>query len=300
MTSRKPTACKAIPPAFRTIFFIVTCLLLLSLISFVFTQSFMSYSTPCTLHTVPAANSHETTTRFNQTLSPFICHALGKVGKVSISNTLEAFLLNYYKGCRTFEADFHQTSDGEFVVYHKGKAVGIDPSSFFGYPESGSHADFMSSHMAGLTQLDMKGMVKLFLDFPDWLLVTDTKNDLKSLLTALCGALDEAGLNCVDRVIPQLYNFNDLEVAKSFGFTRTILTLYKMKVENHKIIKFLEANPEVIAVTFFPNRYPPLKKDLLRLGIKTFTHTIDDPKDVLKFQEDGIYGVYTNSLCAGF
>ncbi|KAL0206351.1 hypothetical protein P9112_001658 [Eukaryota sp. TZLM1-RC] len=237
---------------------------------------------------------------FEKKLPPYVCHALGKIGPLTVSNTLEGFLLHYHNGCRFFEADLHLTSDNELVLFHCSSSKNTSHlSQVLGVDQTGTYKQFMSAHMAGLTQLDLKGLVSLMVKYPDWLLITDVKAPLSVTLPMICKELEKAGLSCTKRVLPQLYNFGDLDVAKALGFKQTILTLYKLTEPSAEdILNFVEKNPEIVAVTFFPNRYPPLKEGLSKLGIKTFTHTIDDPKEVKKYMEDGIYGVYTNELCS--
>ncbi|KAL0206315.1 hypothetical protein P9112_001622 [Eukaryota sp. TZLM1-RC] len=94
------------------------------------------------------------------------------------------------------------------------------PVSSFGVNEAGTYKQFMSAHMAGLTQLDMKGFVDLMIQFPDWVLITDSKNSLRDVLPIICSYLNESGISCQNRVIPQLYKFRDLEVVKNWGSQR--------------------------------------------------------------------------------
>lgn len=47
-----------------------------------------------------------------------IAHGLGEISSVSVTNSHEAFITNYNKGHRVFEADLILTQDGQLVARH--------------------------------------------------------------------------------------------------------------------------------------------------------------------------------------
>ena len=54
----------------------------------------------------------------NPLLEVFIAHAGGKIGKYTYTNSLEALNMSYDMGCRMFELDISESSDGVFVGVH--------------------------------------------------------------------------------------------------------------------------------------------------------------------------------------
>ena len=50
--------------------------------------------------------------------SQFIAHAGGEIDGYTYTNSLEAMNLSYSKGCKIFELDIIETSDGKLVAAH--------------------------------------------------------------------------------------------------------------------------------------------------------------------------------------
>jgi len=94
----------------------------------------------------------------------FIAHAGGAIDGISYTNCLEAMDLSYSKGCRLFELDLVETTDGKIVAKH-------DP------PEI-TEAEFMSQLIEGkYTPMNMETINCWFQNHPDAVLITDKIND---------------------------------------------------------------------------------------------------------------------------
>jgi len=90
----------------------------------------------------------------------FIAHAGGEIEGVVYTNSLEAMNLSYSKGCKLFELDLVQTTDGTFIARH-------------GYIET-TEAEFMSQLIEGkYTPMNMTSIVNWFSVHRDAILVTD-------------------------------------------------------------------------------------------------------------------------------
>ena len=150
----------------------------------------------------------------------WIGHAFGVVGEVDYTNSLEAFNYNYALGRRVFEVDFRLTTDG-FVVANHDK-VNSNLSNFLKKQTSG-----------GLTSLSFADVVRIMEDYPDVIIITDTKETnrniiLKQFQEMMNVILALNAQSVLDRIIVQVYYPEMLEITKEIHqFSRIILTLYK-------------------------------------------------------------------------
>lgn len=234
--------------------------------------------------------------RDNAGLPRTIAHALGGIDGAVYTNSREAFRLNYAQGCRTFEADIWVTSDSHVVLFHDGQ------EKDFGLDAGFDSVAFEKARVYGkYTPVDTKALVDMFVEHPDWRMVTDVKNDQREALTLLCKELAARGVDCKERLLPQVYNLtDDYETVKSLGFPRIILTLYRIdqSVTDKQVVDFVRAHPDVVAVTMFAFRWnDKLVADLNALNVKVFVHTVNESLWMQELMKHGVWGVYTDTGC---
>lgn len=229
------------------------------------------------------------------TLPRYVAHAMGEIDGHTYTNSLEAWRANYERGCRLFEIDLWMTSDRKLVAFHNGLEAAFD------LPLGFAHDDFMRSRILGkYTPLDSDRIAQLLTEKADWTVVTDTKSDFRASLEVLCGSLKARNLSCAERVIPQVYRpRTELPAAEALGFRRVILTIYLGRSENREIVAIARANPEIVAVTMPPARATTeMVRSLEEAGVRCYVHTVNG-EAILGHLERGIWGVYTDSGCAG-
>jgi glycerophosphoryl diester phosphodiesterase len=225
-----------------------------------------------------------------------IAHGMGNIQDIMVTNSQEAWEHNYRNGCRTFEADFWMASDGKLVAFHDHLEERLNLRKGF------THQEFMSSKLAGrFTPLDVDGVARLMVARRDWLLVSDVKTELKPALEQLCEGLAGHGIDCRERVIPQIYNLRDhIRVTDEMGWKTVILTLYRIDDGPEKILDFVRKHPTIRAVTLpIVRAKKEFFDELKQLGIPSYVHTIDSPKEIQGYLDLGASGVYTNYQCKG-
>ena len=222
-----------------------------------------------------------------------VAHGMGGIDGNVQTNSLEAFLASYAKGCRLFETDLWVTSDHKLVAFHGPS----DPRS----APTFSHDEFMSRRVLGrYTPLDSDGIARLMDEKRDWKLVTDTKTELKETLEILCRSLEKRKVSCPDRVIPQIYgSSSDRQAVEKMSFPEVIFTIYRTSFGEAEIARVARSDRRIVAVTMPPARATPsLVAALGRAGVRCYVHTVNGPEAIRSVFDRGIWGVYTDSNCA--
>ena len=117
----------------------------------------------------------------NPLLEVFIAHAGGKIGKHTYTNSLEALNYSYDMGCRMFELDICETSDGVFVGVHDWKHFKTI-SGYTGIQDASplSEQEFLSLTIYGTyTPMNISAINAWFESHKDAILVTDKVNQPK-------------------------------------------------------------------------------------------------------------------------
>lgn len=225
-----------------------------------------------------------------------ISHEMGAIDGNTYLSCRECFEQSYAHGQRYLEADLMQASDGKIVAMHDGE------EARFGLPQGFTSTQFMSIQLLGkYTPLDGPGLAALMKEKPDWYLVTDVKTDNRAGLTELCAELDAAGIDCRERVLPQIYAEGEIAATRALGFDQVIFTLYALPDTDHTVdsaIAFAFVHPEVVAITmpiaFWNERGERLLGDPTPVPI--YLHTIDDPTEEQTLFSEGVTGLYSDTL----
>lgn len=223
----------------------------------------------------------------------YIAHAGGGVRGLTYTNSREALDANYRRGHRFFEIDLDWTSDNHLVLIHdwdthfpkifqQRKNVGVP-----------SLDGFLQLRMKNnLTPMSFAGVVLWLRAHHDARIVTDIKNDnLRALKT-----MAEKYPDLIDRIIPQIYAFEEYKPVRDMGYRHIILTLYAKNYPDGPILDFAQ-NQRPLAITMWAARaLGPLPPQLTRLKIPTFAHTINSSKEQRELEANGVAGFYTDFL----
>ena len=200
-----------------------------------------------------------------------ICHALGSTAEgVGLTNSREAFVYNYRRGQRVFEAFLNAPIYGQYTP--------LTLEDWFG---------IMETH-------------------PDIWLVTDTKYSQeveKQFRLFVDTAVDNGYEDVLSRVIVQIY-YKEMydEVRAVYPFENILLTLYYIGYplgeagEAEALKDFMAGNG--IPVLTMPSGWwsEEIEKDLADSGIKVFVHTVNDGAEARQRLTEGISGIYTDVI----
>lgn len=226
-----------------------------------------------------------------------IAHALGGIDGVAYSNSLEAFRANYAAGKSWFEVDLALTADGHLVCFHSGheRFIGLETAI-----ELVSTRDFLNHQYLGrYTLLTFRELLSQVSGLPGVYLVTDTKEWTPTILDALLRDLHAAPPPLRTRVIPQIYNPEDLRLLSTvkgahFPFPFLIFTLYQTRMTDTQVLSFVKTS-RIPVVTMSTLRFnASLARTLHQAGVKIFVHSINTSPEVVAFTEAGADGFYTD------
>ena len=235
-----------------------------------------------------------------------ICHALGKVGNVTLTNSLEAFETNYRKGYRVFEADFQITSDNVYVLRHDWSSD-LGQAEGFGWTEDVKEVptaeEFKKTPIYEYcTPLLLEDWLQIMKEYPDIWLVTDSK--YSNTVTEDFQLFVETARNCgcedvLDRVIVQLY-YQDMydEVNAVYPFKNYIFTLYMIGFpeDSEELLRFMEEK-NIGGLTMPSTTWNESIKETLgdHENFKVYVHTVNDRDEAVRFLEN-VDGIYTDML----
>jgi glycerophosphoryl diester phosphodiesterase len=235
----------------------------------------------------PAPESHSPPT--------LIAHAGGIGNHRTYTNSLEALDRSAARGYPAVEIDFSWTRDDRVVLLHDW--VRDVPRLFDQPPGRMSLDEFRSARSAGgLTLLTLDDLEPWFEDNPEILVFTDFKERTVEGLRRLA----EAYSHQVHRIVPQIYQPDELESVRDLGFDSIVLTLYDSDLDDNAVVDFASRN-RLFGVTMPIRRAlsSDLPERLSEIGIPLFVHTVNDYPTFLELQARGISGVYTDWLTPG-
>jgi len=223
-----------------------------------------------------------------------IAHAGGSVDGRTYTNSLEALDLHYSRGCRLFEVDFDWTSDGALVLLHdwNANAARIFGGAFAGRWH-GRDETLAAPRLDGLTTLDDDGLARWSAAHPDARIVTDIKWDNLKALARLRGVVPGA----VDRLVVQIYGFEEFEPVAALGFTSIVLTLYRTDAGDDQVVAFCRGH-RLDAVAMSADRaLAGLAGRLAAERVPVWVHTVNSPIHLRALSDCGVTGFYSDHLC---
>ena len=166
---------------------------------------------------VPYGNAKEeiavNTPEFNWENYNIITHALGGLDGYTYLNSRESFINHYDKGCRFFEVDLSQTSDGVWVCRHNWK----EPMGQWEGDKKKvlSAEEFLNTPIYGkYTPMSFEDLLKLLDEYPDAFVTIDSKQySVRNYQRTLedYAQYREIAINAglehtLGQIIPELYN----------------------------------------------------------------------------------------------
>ncbi|MFC3748564.1 phosphatidylinositol-specific phospholipase C/glycerophosphodiester phosphodiesterase family protein [Paenibacillus sp. GCM10012306] len=230
-----------------------------------------------------------------------IAHALGGIQGSSYTNSYDAFITNYNKGYRLFETDLLLTTDGELAARHDwSKRLQPDLSGQTGHSLTSSQ--FESSLIDGkFRPLLFKDILHLMVKYPDFYLITDTKEMNKQKIQQQFSTLVEQArkvdASLLNRIIPEIYSPEMYDtVMNIYPFPNKIYSLYQSGASAASIVNFVkEKQISVVAMpTYRVLINPNLVYALNQLNVQSYVHTVNNPGVMKLMSQLGVHGYYTD------
>ncbi|MEK3900633.1 MULTISPECIES: phosphatidylinositol-specific phospholipase C/glycerophosphodiester phosphodiesterase family protein [unclassified Paenibacillus] len=234
-----------------------------------------------------------------------IAHAMGGINDKAYTNTKDAFIANYEQGTRIFEADLLLTSDDELVARHEwttGMSKKLGQQEVLPPDKQGevlTHDEVMNSPVLELySPLDIEKIVNLMEIYPDTYIVTDTKELEPQQVTKQFQLIVEAARKkdpaLLERIVPQIYNRDMLEVVKQvYDFPEIIYTLYQTEDSDEVVIEFVKQTG--VDITMPTTRATKsFVHNLKKAGARVYVHTVNDEQEIVELSRLGVNGFYTD------
>ena len=224
-----------------------------------------------------------------------IMHAGGEICGMTYTNMKEALDKNYQIGKRYFEMDFMMTTDGHPINIHSWEGF---VTKFYGAKyiegetnyQKAEYDNMKSRH--GYTQMDMEKTIEWFRNHKDAYLITDVKGENLPVLEKIA----KTAPDLKERIIPQIYKFDQYEKVKELGFKNIILTLYMSNYSADEIADFASSR-SLYGVTMSLSKFEKgLGKKLIQNGVPVFVHTINRQSLANQVLKMGAKRVYTDTL----
>ena len=233
-----------------------------------------------------------------------ITHAMGEIEGNIYTNSKEAFISNYKKGARVFEVDLVETLDGHIVARHDWNNKLYETLNQDYAPEEENkpltYEQFKSLKIHNkYTPIDFEDILDLMSKYKDIYIVTDTKSgypeDAKRVFDKMIKMINEKDSSLIERLVPQIYSQAMYPAIKElYDFNNVLYTLYMDLSEDEQVLNFVLEN-NIAGVVMSEGRY---SKDLIKSlndnNVKSYIHTINDPKVANNYIKSGIFGIYTD------
>jgi glycerophosphoryl diester phosphodiesterase len=220
-------------------------------------------------------------------LAKYIAHAGGQIKGLKYTNSLESFNHAKERGYKFIELDISKTLDGKYVLIHDFHKT---RNNLFGKEGEVSFAEFMQDKMKqNLTKQSLKDALIWLENNPEIFFVSDTKNcDLIEVLKYIKTNYP----NLRERFIPQIFQIEQIEQAKSLGFNTQIFAFYHIEINPENIEKINQRT--FLAVSFSKNK---ITKDLCSsISNKVLVHTVNDLEEQKQLEGKGIDCFFTDIL----
>ncbi|MDR1543813.1 MAG: hypothetical protein LBS50_05285 [Prevotellaceae bacterium] len=232
----------------------------------------------------------------------FIAHAGGEIDGNFYTNSLEGLNLSYSKGCRLFELDFLETSDGKIVAAHDWEHY----KTITNFPQEKidnqplAEQEFLEQKIMGkYTPLNMAAVNRWFSKHSDAILVTDKINEPKKFIS-------ENGFEFRDRLIMELFSWNAVNEAIECGITPmpSDNLVFSDSDPNRETVKQILLNSSIKYVCCSV-RLVEDNRDFLHFlkekGIKVYVFHVNfdngiDEKFVWDNYRNVIFGMYADNL----
>ncbi|WP_334072085.1 MULTISPECIES: phosphatidylinositol-specific phospholipase C/glycerophosphodiester phosphodiesterase family protein [Paenibacillus] len=237
-----------------------------------------------------------------------VAHAMGGIEGLTYTNSYEAFIANYEKGTRVFEADLLISKDDQLIARHEwgekftemlGQEEIVDPSD---RGAVWSYHEFKEAKILGRYEpLGWKDILDLMERYPDIYVVTDTKQiepeEFERIYSKIVQSAKKRDASLLDRIVPQIYSRAMWEeVERLHSFEQVIYTLYQSEDTDEQVVEFAKEK-RLAAVTMSETRATEkLVSALNSIGVPSYVHTVNDPRSIAQFKRMGVYGFYSDFL----
>jgi glycerophosphoryl diester phosphodiesterase len=224
-----------------------------------------------------------------------VAHALGSVGGLVYTNSLEALQCNHKRGFRWFEVDLALTSDNELVCFHPG----MEENAGMKRPiDQLTLQEVEATKYAGKYSIPRFSMLLAEAErLGEVVLVTDTKAWPPHMVEAVKREVQSIPASHSTRFALQSYGANDIGIVKQLSRDiggDILLTLYMSGADDVEV-EALAYEFGVLAVVADVRRFTPwLAERLNVLHIPILVHTINDHREILKLTRAGADGFYTD------
>ena len=259
---------------------------------------------------VPYGNAKEeiavNTPEFNWENYNIITHALGGLDGYTYLNSRERFINHYDKGCRFFEVDLSQTSDGVWVCRHNWK----EPMGQWEGDKKKvlSAEEFLNTPIYGkYTPMSFEDLLKLLDEYPDAFVTIDSKQySVRNYQRTLedYAQYREIAINAglehtLGQIIPELYNsamYSGTTLVYKFpAYLYSLWQEYSIE-ELNDIADFCQAN-QIQAVSLYCEYWSEdVQKIFDERDILVYIYTINDEEKAREYVKAGAKGVCTDTL----
>ena len=259
---------------------------------------------------VPYGNAKEeiavNTPEFNWENYNIITHALVGLDGYTYLNSRESFINHYDKGCRFFEVDLSQTSDGVWVCRHNWK----EPMGQWEGDKKKvlSAEEFLNTPIYGkYTPMSFEDLLKLLDEYPDAFVTIDSKQySVRNYQRTLedYAQYREIAINAglehtLGQIIPELYNSamysGTMLVYKFPAYLYSLWQEYSIE-ELNDIADFCQAN-QIQAVSLYCEYWSEdVQKIFDERDILVYIYTINDEEKAREYVKAGAKGVCTDTL----
>ena len=259
---------------------------------------------------VPYGNAKEeiavNTPEFNWENYNIITHALGGLDGYTYLNSRESFINHYDKGCRFFEVDLSQTSDGVWVCRHNWK----EPMGQWEGDKKKvlSAEEFLNTPIYGkYTPMSFEDLLKLLDEYPDAFVTIDSKQySVRNYQRTLedYAQYREIAINAglehtLGQIIPELYNsamYSGTTLVYKFpAYLYSLWQEYSIE-ELNDIADFCQAN-QIQAVSLYCEYWSEdVQKIFVERDILVYIYTINDEEKAREYVKAGAKGVCTDTL----
>lgn len=259
---------------------------------------------------VPYGNAKEeiavNTPEFNWENYNIITHALGGLDGYTYLNSRESFINHYDKGCRFFEVDLSQTSDGVWVCRHNWK----EPMGQWEGDKKKvlSAEEFLNTPIYGkYTPMSFEDLLKLLDEYPDAFVTIDSKQySVRNYQRTLedYAQYREIAINAglehtLGQIIPELYNsamYSGTTLVYKFpAYLYSLWQEYSIE-ELNDIADFCQAN-QIQAVSLYCEYWSEdVQKIFDERDILVYIYTINDEEKAREYVKAGANGVCTDTL----
>lgn len=221
-----------------------------------------------------------------------IVHAGGAIDGFVGSNSLEALNTSYEKGNRFLELDFLLSSDGEPICLHDwsqyySSSLGFEPVT----KDKFANVKIYNRY----TSITLDRLCEWLEAHTDAYIITDVKDDNLAVLGKIAAEHPEI----MDRLAPQIYQYEEYAPVRALGYSNIILTLYRLPKYEDKINSDYNAQFAKKCKLLFVTADVTLVKDgfaddYIAAGVPLFVHTVNDAAQKQALYDAGISGIYTD------